>query len=200
MYANSEKRKKKRVFNTVLGYCNNKVPAGRELAETPVEGKSTKAASHRASASYSHTVVRCEELGKSQALLPPGYVTSIGLLWFPLRARFSHLWVFKSVQQSSPRQCACEKGSMLWSRGWKHNIGYQMDSRHQQALPKGYRQLKTRWNFVNSCLHTLQCSSLCFSSSLLLWPESHFPSSKDSHKIYIKKTNNKYCLSCKYHM
>lgn len=69
---NEKKKKRKRIFSTVLGYCNNKVASGRGLAKTPVEGKSTVAASPWALASYSHTVVRSEGLMKSQTLFPPG--------------------------------------------------------------------------------------------------------------------------------
>lgn len=113
--------------------------------------KSTTAASHPASASQSHRTPKwaggsellgaVRDSGRAKRCSCLGYVTSVRPLWFPQRAKPSHLWICKSAQRSSLRLCACKKGSTLWSRGYKHNIEYQMAflmlagaSRHFQRL------------------------------------------------------------------
>lgn len=146
----------KKVFNTISGYYSSKVPAGEELAETPLEGTAwgTVGEVHRSCFSpglgqpepphpkmSSELLGAVRDSGRAKRCSCLGYVTSAGPLWFPQRAKLSHLWICKSAQRSSLRLCACKKGSRLWSRGYKHNIEYQMAflmlagaSRHFQRL------------------------------------------------------------------
>lgn len=200
-----KKSKKKTVLGTISGYCNSKVPAAEELAETPAEGTAWDVMGevhHSCFPPKPQPAAATAPQNGPEALSPmpqencglaemgcwklwgtweePQVVTTQGVspalvrCGLPQRTKLSELWICKSAQRSSPRLRACEKGSTLWSRGYKHNIEYQMAFLMLMQEPTGTSkrlQADSWWNFVRSCRHTSQHSLPCFSPepSAVIW-------------------------------
>lgn len=151
---------KKTFSGTILGYYNSNMPAGEKSARTPLEGTAWGAVveihhscippgvcSHHTpkQAGGSELLGAARDSGRAKPCSCLGYVASIGPLWFLRRAKLFHVWICKSAQWSSRRLCAFKKGSTLWSRGYKHNIEYQMAFLMLAGASKHFQKVTHSW-------------------------------------------------------